>query len=302
MLASSVACQARAGGDCRFAQTRKGEIAMNEESPGVKNTMTGLLRSGALGVGVVLVAMPTLLLFLGARQLQKVQMVGLPLLAIFGIMILFGSLALVAMLFESLGLTDPRQPLALPEGSIRAAIALSLIVLFAIISIMLFQSAPGTPFEVKGLNETQRNELLSKASDRVVATVDAPCAASVAAGAACPDADRRYIVSLRPGVPNEITDLAKQLLILVGTLMTSVTSYYFAARSVTTTARKDDGSDYAGKPPVADAPLPAPSPDPAATHAEAHVDGCDVAITNPTPDAALPPARGGVATTTPTSS
>lgn len=250
-----------------------------------------VFRSGALGVGLVLVALPMLLLFAGADYLDKVHMVGLPLLAIFGIMILFGSLALVAMLFESLNLTNPEQPLALPEGSIRAAIALSLIVLFAIMSILLFKSSAGTPFELGGLTEGQRNDIVAKSADRVQKIADAPCAKVLAAGTSCVADDRRYVVTLRSGVSSESTDLAKQLLILVGTLMTSVTSYYFASRAQSSAT----DAAIAKANPASPAPAPAPAPAPVAPESDAHVDGCDVAIDDPTPDHALPAARGGVA-------
>jgi len=253
-----------------------------------------VLRSGALGVGLVLVALPMLLLFAGAEHLEKVQMVGLPLLAIFGIMILFGSLALVAMLFESLNLTNPAQPLALPEGSIRAAIALSLIVLFAIISILLFKSSAGAAFELGGLTEAQRNDLVAKSADRVQKIADAPCAKVPAAGAQCVEEDRRYAVTLRSGVSSESTDLAKQLLILVGTLMTSVTSYYFASRAQSSATDAATGKANPAAP-VSPALVPAPAPAPTAPEPDAHVDGCNVAIDDPTPDHALPAARGGVA-------
>ena len=49
--------------------------------------------------------------------------------------------------------------------------------------------------------------------------------------APCAEADRRYAVVLRAALPADAVDLAKQLLVLVGTLMTSVTSYYFATRA-----------------------------------------------------------------------
>lgn len=226
------------------------------------STLSTLLTSGALGVGLVLVAMPSLMLFFGMEKMQQYTFVGLPLLAIFGIMILFGALALVAMLFKSLDLTSPDQPLGLPEGSIRAAIALSLIVLFAIIAILLFRSTPGEPFTVSDLTLEQRNELLFKANERVIAQGVLPCPAP------CADNARRYTVQLRPGMASETADLGKQLLILVGTLMTSVTSYYFAARTMQ--AKKDD-EPLAPRPPeptVVAAP-PAPNGDTPAVGAPA---------------------------------
>lgn len=208
------------------------------------------LSGGSFGVGLVLVAMPATGLFFGASYLRDVSMVGLPLMAIFGIMILFGSLSLVAMLFRRLGLTDTRQPLALPEGSIRAAIALALVVLFAVIAIMLFHTTPGVPFEVTGLTSAQRTELLAKASDRVVSVTDAACATPQTQP--CADADRRYNVRMRAANAPATDDLAKQLLVLIGTLMTSLTSFYFAARST--------ADDTSGGRPAAPGGTTAPAP------------------------------------------
>lgn len=256
------------------------------------------LTGSALGVGFVLVTLPAALLFFGSRYLESVSLIGLPLLAIFGIMILFGTLALVAMLFQSLGLDDKRHPLALPEGSIRAAIALSLIVLFAIISIMLFQGMAGKPMLLDGLTEPQRNEMVLKFGSRVE-SLSEHCAKPPAAGAECAGDDRRFALSLRSAPGPESLDLAKQLLILVGTLMTSVTSYYFAARGLSgetrPPARQRDaaaGDDDAAAPAAAAAGSTVTTAEP-----EAHVDGCEVPIDEATPDDQLPAARGGVAPT-----
>jgi hypothetical protein len=241
-----------------------------DPGPGAAPSLLQSLTRGAAGVGLILVLLPTLLLFFGVGVLQQLTLVGLPLMAIFGIMILFGSLAMVATLYRSLGLTDRKQPLALPEGSIRAAIALSLIVLFAIISIMLFQGmSAGTPVRVDALTQEQRNELVAKAGDRLE-RIEEGCATPAAArGVTCPEADRRFAVYLRTQPAGEATDLAKQLLVLVGTLMTSVTSYYFAARGLG--AAPGAGEDGA-------APAPAPAPSPAASPAGA--------VAAPTPPAA----------------
>src|SRR5882762_4385248 len=63
----------------------------------------------------------------------------LPLIAIGGIVVLIFMLTAVAMIFSILDLTNKDQAMGLPEGSIRAVIALSLIVLFAILSVFLYQ-------------------------------------------------------------------------------------------------------------------------------------------------------------------
>lgn len=269
----------------------KADKSRSAAAPSPDNWMSQTFGSGGLGVGLALVVVPAAMLMLGLafRWFDNMRLVGLPLLAIFGIIILFGTLALVAMLYQSLNLTDPSEALALPSGSIRAAIALALIVLFAIIAIMLFQSMLGSSYLLQGMNKVQRDEMVAKMPQRVIESVPAACAASVPSGGSCADADQRFDLRMQGAEPaTGASDLAKQLLVLVGTLMTSVTSFYFATRGMAEAAGKDKAD--AGK--AKNAPAPAPPPP---SDAEAHVDGCDVPITDTTADAELPPARGGVA-------
>jgi hypothetical protein len=115
---------------------------------------------------------------------DKVPMqINLPLLAIAGVAVLFGSLALVAISFSTFGLADKTQALGLPEGSVRAFIALALVVVFAIVA-----------FSVYG--------------------------------------DLSQIEAGKTPNPAAI-DFAKQLLTLVGTLVTAVASFYFGAATAT---------------------------------------------------------------------
>jgi hypothetical protein len=253
--------------------------------PGSRADGFSKLTGDAFGAGVALVVVPCVALFLGVDRLAANATLGLPVLAIFGIMILFGALALVATLFQRLNLANPNQALALPEGSIRAAIALSLIVLFAIISIMLYRSM-SEPYVVKGLTLVERKALIDKASDRMMASIEEPCPK-----AACVPEDQRFTLHLRPPPAQESTDLAKQLLILVGTLMTSVTSFYFATRGAASLQAQTPPPQAQDKPAPAAATADAGTQD----NAEGHADGCNVDITDPTPDEALPAASGGVA-------
>ena len=305
---------------------------MDEVTPASNpQTNTEAIRSftgDAFGAGAALVVLPCLALYFGIDRFAAYPTIGLPVMAIFGIMILFGALALVATLFQRLQLTNPSQALALPEGSIRAVIALSLIVLFAIISIMLYRSM-SEPYKVTGLTLTERTALLDKAADRVVmVNLEEPCeagaataalAASAAAAASaavpagakppCAPEDQRYTLHLRPPPAQESSDLAKQLLILVGTLMTSVTSFYFASRGASPPKPSDDadkpgqagagaagsGTPQGGAGGGGNAAAAAGADKTAAADSEAHADGCNVDITDATPDEQLPAASGGVA-------
>lgn len=227
-----------------------------------RNVLSAIFGSSGLGVGIVLVALPAAVLTFGLYSglFDRMRLVGLPMMAIFGIIILFGTLALVAMLFESLQLTDRNEALALPAGSIRAAIALSLIVLFAIISIMLFESMLGTAYELQNMTKAQRDTLVAKAPDRVIESLPAPCAAALPTDGICSETNLRFDLRMKgASQPSEASDLAKQLLVLVGTLMTSLTSFYFATggqRDATRAAKE-------GLTPEVETPAPVPVAPPA---------------------------------------
>lgn len=138
----------------------------------------------SIAVGILCFLAFILLFFALKRELQSAEAaIKLPLLVVVGVMALFATLALVALTFSVAGLSDKSQALGLPEGSVRAAIALSLIVIFAILSIYLYGNIAASSSENK-----------------------------------------------------ESTDFAKQVFAVVGTLMTSVASFYFASRAASITA------------------------------------------------------------------
>lgn len=282
--------------------------------------------SGAFGAGLVLVFLPGAALVFGVRWLGAEPVLGLPILAIFGIMILFGALALISTLFARLNLDDRAEALALPPGSVRAAIALSLIVLFALISVMLYQTLAQT-YKIEDLSAEEKASLVKEPANQVVAVIPRLCppapaattavagaAASVAAAAAsiaseasgtarasgqtCEPGKFVYTVHLRQAPTTESTDLAKQLLILIGTLMTSVVSFYFAAKSAEASTKAALAAVVASTIPAAqDAAQSGPGGAVTASTAasEDRVDGCDAPIEHATPDDELPPAQGGVA-------
>jgi IPT/TIG domain-containing protein len=143
---------------------------MSDDKGGSFNIIAGVLCFGAF-----------VLLFwmLGTNLTATDPTIQLPVLVITGVMALFASLAIVAVAFSVAGLSDDTQALGLPEGSVRAAIALSLIVVFAITIIYFYASMK-----------------------------DAPANA--------------------PSV-----DFAKQVFAVLGTLVTSVSSFYFGSRAAT---------------------------------------------------------------------
>lgn len=162
---------------------------------------------------LILVAVLLVGALLGAAGLALVTApksaaeVVLPLLVIGGLLSLLIVLALVSVFFQTLGLANPAQALALPEGSVRAVIALGLIVLFAILAIYLYANT--------------------------------------------------YTKS-----PDDAFDFAKQLLTIMGTLVTAVASFYFGANTVASAhkaATEAERSGASALAPTINPPSPASS-------------------------------------------
>lgn len=155
----------------------------------------------------------------------------LPILVMVGAVCLLASLAFVAGGFAALGLSDRRQALGLPEGSVRALIALLLLSLFVITAIHLYNRLR-IPLEnsivtqYSGISETQLGKIPSDQiiSIRVRTEGDAQAQEKVF------DVDRRL-----PAVQTseESKRFAQQILTAVSTLVIAVAGFYFGTRSVT---------------------------------------------------------------------
>lgn len=154
--------------------------------------------------------------------------VTLPVLAIAGVLVLLVALALIAIAYSSLDLTDRQQALGLPEGSVRAVIALSLIVLFAILGVFLYASlaTSGKISVVTGITPDQLKQFQqSLPSGQIVLSVPSGTSQSLT-----------YSVYYREIINPASEDFAKQLLILIGAAVTSLTGFYFGARTATSAA------------------------------------------------------------------
>ena len=152
-------------------------------------------------------------------------------LAIAGVVALLGSLALVSVSFSLVNMSDKTQALGLPQGSVRAVIALSLVVLFAILTVYLFSSLNGQQqFDPVAtcLNAALSSQMVGEASDSepLIRRPNLHCRDFD------PNKNPLYdVIAKRPLSPAGI-DFAKQLLVLIGTLVTSVASFYFGSKAV----------------------------------------------------------------------
>ena len=128
-------------------------------------------------------------------------------------------LYLGAVILGSLGVGSRRQALGMPEGSIRALIAVSLILMFAIIGVTVFYSTQGgETIESKGITADQIDQLENV---QIVGI-------SAVEPAASPE---RFDVVARTELSASGHDFGLQLLTTVATLVVAVAGFYFGSRS-----------------------------------------------------------------------
>jgi len=120
--------------------------------------------------------------------------------------------------FQALGLATERQALGLPQGSVRAMIALFLILIFVILSLYLFTTVAedkgGTTSTFEGLTTAQVVALgfnVEEIKPNEAGTFDG---------------------KIRHGLPTEGRQLAQQLVTILGTLAAAVSAFYFGTTSV----------------------------------------------------------------------
>jgi hypothetical protein len=170
-------------------------------------------------------------------RLSKDGSGSLALLAIGGVVVLILLLTAVAMVFKILGLTNDTQAMGLPEGSIRAVIALSLIVLFAILSVFLYTGvSTGSRVVNNMVPETLRVQFIREHAGQDVQSVLLKDKDGITPLKTADGKENLYDVSYR-STNTTADDFAKQMLVLLGTLMTAVTSFYLGAGTATSAAK-----------------------------------------------------------------
>ena len=169
--------------------------------------------------------------------------VQLPVLVIIGLATMLTVLTLMALTFSTYGLADRNQALGLPDGSIRSVIALSLIVIFAVTVIYLFATLSATEGATTviccpGTASTDTTAPTATGTTGTVTTGSGTATTTVTDTAAKElveksKRDERRSDDERKRRPSE--DFARELLIMLGTLITSVTGFYFGSRASAST-------------------------------------------------------------------
>ena len=127
------------------------------------------------------------------------MVIATPFIVIFGTTTLLSSITLAVVVFQYLGLSNKAEALGLPEGSVRALIALSLIVIFAIMVVFMQGELAISPLKYE--NGTYITDV-------------------------------NGTIQYEPVASEAQVDFSKQVLTTVSTLVVAVAGFYFGTRSV----------------------------------------------------------------------
>jgi len=190
----------------------------------------------AAGVVVMTIVVIFGLLGFGIWLLKDIKnlddAVKLPLLVISGLVSLIALLAVMAIAFRTVHLANATQALGLPEGTVRAVIALSLILIFAVVTVYLFSDLSERDSEK--CCEVAKTDTTK--TDTTTTTTTGTAAATTTEGSGDkknPPAASTPEEQQRASRASAAQDFAKQLLIMLGTLITSITSFYFGSKTGT---------------------------------------------------------------------
>ena len=179
----------------------------------------------------------------GEELSQTSDSVLLTLVVIAGVISLLAVLMMAALAFSAVKLSDKSQALGLPEGSVRAVIALSLIVIFVITVVFLFGNLGRKLKEVQHMTLEQTKAIpgelvLSKrAEDPKVAGLQKAAEdakgkpESAKAQTAADEAanDSLYTVERYVDPTRGSEDFAKQIITTISTLVVSISAFYFGS-------------------------------------------------------------------------
>jgi hypothetical protein len=141
----------------------------------------------------------------------------LPLIVIVGVVALLATLAIAAATFGLFEIADKGQALGLPAGSVQAVIALSLIMIFAVVALYASSSTASQELTSTGLTAV---EVKSIPADQIISK-------QVEKGGKAPT----YKV-VRSVEDENLKDINTQLLTTVSTLVIAVAGFYFGSKSV----------------------------------------------------------------------
>src|SRR5215207_1680566 len=180
----------------------------------------GLMLGGAFVVGFLIFAFLTI-----NEEKGPTKGLGGVVLLVAGFVTVALLLYLGTLILRALDMGAPGEALGMPEGSIRALIAMSLILIFAIIGIQVFAAgSAGAELVSTGLTQVQIDALRADGAIVVSQALLTPVPA--------PPAEPLYDVTTRTVMTQEAHDFGLQLMTTVSTLVVAVAGFYFGSRAV----------------------------------------------------------------------
>jgi hypothetical protein len=168
------------------------------------------------------------LIYVCVVQTNANDEIQMALVVVGGIATLMTLLFVLAAGFSAMGLTDIKQALALPEGSIRAMIALVLIMIFIIFGIYLFRMTGVGSWSYVGNFPNQPPATIAELPTKFqVRPSPSPESYDV-------------WVDMKPNADGN--RLAQQLITTVGTLVVAVAGFYFGSSAVSTAVAAERGA------------------------------------------------------------
>jgi hypothetical protein len=172
--------------------------------------------------------------------LSQIVLVGLALTVVF--------MAILAIIYSVMGVEDPKQALGLPEGSVRALLAFSLVLIFVCLAAFLFGEVNknNQPVEGKTLTRVTDAQLTDLKTNFIVASELAKDQTTgkviyeqvAGSDGKTPTDDLKhplYTATYYTKASKDAEDFAKQIFTTLATIFVSVVSFYFGS-SVTSSA------------------------------------------------------------------
>src|SRR4051794_9774028 len=145
-----------------MAESSRKDPAPNDDVPAI--------RAAFVVIVTVLIVFSLLAIGAWAMKAGKVDdSVRLPLLVIAGLVSLIALLAVMAIAFKTVHLANQTQALGLPDGTVRAVIALSLILIFAVVTVYLFSNLSDMGDVSSQELEALRNQIAKTTGNRALA-------------------------------------------------------------------------------------------------------------------------------------
>jgi len=202
------------------------EIEKQEEEKQKSNLWTNLWP--IVLVGLVLGGLIVALLGLPDIVKIKTAEVVLGILLVIGVVLLVVTLSFATAVFKSLGLSDPKSALGLPEGSMQAVIALSLILIFLITSVLLYQQV-SEPYTIEETSLVITQDMLDTFPNDTIVYIQRVNQTV--------NNETLFNVGLKKEKTETSEDIAQQLITTVSTLVVAVAGFYFGSKTVTEARR-----------------------------------------------------------------